>query len=258
MGGRWKRDEDHRKIKFLERFSTKADKSTPSFLLFVTRHDLHFTAVYITRLKDTNMGNMGNSVESNSHSIQQQPTLPTCSTGTSTCTSTETKTMNDDDALLVDVLEVWTRPLNSVAAAFGIHSFCVVRLKDQTYRMIEKHHDGNVEEKKLERKDILDLALKKARFVYKKDRSAFRKSNTLKKKVTWGTLRQIGREHHGGYDIHSSNCHRLTAALWNAAVVKKKIMKNPMQSKLTKIAQLIGIGASVRVPEIGIEHEVVA
>ena len=231
---------------------------------------------------------MGNSVESNSHSIEQQPRLPsllsldfqpnatkliwddintrtcggtcaTCSTSsTSTCTSTETKTMNDDDALLVEVLEVWTRPLNSVAAVFGIHSFCVVRLKDQTYRMIEKHHDGNVEEKKLERKDILDLALKKARFVYKKDRSAFRKSNTIKKNVTWGNLRQIGREHHGGYDIHSSNCHRLTAALWNAAVVKKKIMKNPMQSKLTKIAQLIGIGASVRVPEIGIEHEVVA
>ena len=37
-----------------------------------------------------------------------------------------------------------------------------------------------------------------------------------------------------------------------------QIMKNPMQSKLTKIAQLIGIGASVRVPEIGMEHEVVA
>jgi len=168
----------------------------------------------------------------------------------------KTKTMNDDDALLVDVLEVWTRPLNSVAAAFGgIHSFCVVRLKDQTYRMIEKHHDGNVEEKKLERKDILDLALKKARFVYKKDRSAFRKSNAFNKNVTWGSLRQIGREHHGGYDIHSSNCHRLTAALWNAAVIQKKIMKNPLQNKLSKIAQLIGIGASVRVPEIGIEQE---
>jgi hypothetical protein len=171
-------------------------------------------------------------------------------------TETKTKTMNDDDALLVDVLEVWTRPLNSVAAAFGgIHSFCVVRLKDQTYRMIEKHHDGNVEEKKLERKDILDLALKKARFVYKKDRSAFRKSNAFNKNITWGSLRQIGREHHGGYDIHSSNCHRLTAALWNAAVIQKKIMKNPLQNKLSKIAQLIGIGASVRVPEIGIEQE---
>ena len=227
---------------------------------------------------------MGNS-ESNSHSTQQQqPRLPSLSsfpttsgrytpspslnfqlnatkliwddTRDDTVHVTETKTMNDDDALLVDVLEVWTRPLNSVAAAFGgIHSFCVVRLKDQTYRMIEKHHDGNVEEKKLERKDILDLALKKARFVYKKDRSAFRKSNAFNKNVTWGSLRQIGREHHGGYDIHSSNCHRLTAALWNAAVIQKKIMKNPLQNKLSKIAQLIGIGASVRVPEIGIEQE---
>ena len=192
---------------------------------------------------------MGNSVESNSHSIQQQPRLPsllsldfqpnatkliwddinTRTSGGTCATCSTTLTMNDDDALLVEVLEVWTRPLNSVAAVFGIHSFCVVRLKDQTYRMIEKHHDGNVEEKKLERKDILDLALKKARFVYKKDRSAFRKSNTLKKNVTWGNLRQIGREHHGGYDIHSSNCHRLTAALWNAAVVKKQSRSLPVR-----------------------------
>ena len=155
--------------------------------------------------------------------------------------------VDPDDAKYVEILEIWTRPLASVASSFGgRHSFIVCRLTDRTYKLIEKHYNGGVEFQTLTRKNVVDLALKKANKIYTKEKVAFRASKTLKENITWGIIRKISEEHHGGYDIHESNCHRLTASVWNASVCEKKELSAPFQSTLSKMASLIGIGASVR------------
>ena len=155
--------------------------------------------------------------------------------------------VDPDDTKHVEILEIWTRPLASVASSFGgRHSFIVCRLTDRTYKLIEKHYNGGVEFQTLTRKNVVDLALKKANKIYTKEKVAFRASKTLKENITWGIIRKISEEHHGGYDIHESNCHRLTASVWNASVCEKKELSAPFQSTLSKMASLIGIGASVR------------
>jgi hypothetical protein len=155
--------------------------------------------------------------------------------------------VDPDDTKHVEILEIWTRPLASVASSFGgRHSFIVCRLTDRTYKLIEKHYNGGVEFQTLTRKNVVNLALKKANKIYTKDKVAFRASKTLKENITWGKIRKISQEHHGGYDIHESNCHRLTASVWNASVCEKKELSAPLQSTLSKMASLIGIGASVR------------
>ena len=163
-------------------------------------------------------------------------------------------TVQSDDDLTVDVIELWTRPLNSVLAATfgGVHSFVVLKLSNKTYRMLEKHHDGTVELTTMTRRQVIDLALKssdKALGFAKIKRacvSSSKELSTVKSGVTLGSIRTICEAHFGIYDIHTANCHRLSSAVWNSTVKEQKQTTVIIQEKLSKFASLIGIGASVR------------
>lgn len=165
-------------------------------------------------------------------------------------------------ALTLEHIEIWTRPLNSaISNLFGaLHSFVVIRLSDSSTRLIEKHHDGTVDVRLMNQRDILDLALNKAKYKtsgYKKIRSASIVGLTLRTTITDGMKRNITLKdllvvvgkHEGSYEIHESNCHRLTADVWNFSVIKDKAMP-VLQQKLSKFASVLGVARTIRLHTI--------
>ena len=160
-----------------------------------------------------------------------------------------------DDDLVVDVCELWLRPLEqAVAAAFGgKHSFIVVRLQDKTYRLIEKHADGVCETRRLQRSEYIGYATKKKRLGWEKRRTASRlsggrsKNASLRAGVSLRDLRAVAEQHDAFYDVHYANCHALSRDVWNACVVPRKEAAQKEQHGLSRFAQLVGIGMSTRV-----------
>ena len=167
--------------------------------------------------------------------------------------TTTITTNNNHHHRTVEVIEVWTRPLNSLAAAFGgVHSFTILKLSDKSYRIVEKHHDGTVDCKVLTRRERIDLILKNGKTAtgYKKVKRAgisqSKDYSTVKDNITLKDIQHICTEHYGLYDIHTANCHRLSSAIWNMTVKEKKQTDKVIQQSLSKLASMIGIGASVR------------
>merc|ERR1712166_256808 len=82
-----------------------------------------------------------------------------------------------------------------ISNLFGaLHSFVVIRLSDSSTRLIEKHHDGTVDLRLMNQRNILDLALNKAKYKtsgYKKIRSASIVGLTLRTTITDGMKRNI-------------------------------------------------------------------
>jgi hypothetical protein len=160
-----------------------------------------------------------------------------------------------DDALTIDVCELWLRPLaQAAAAAFGgKHSFVVVRAQDKTYRLLEKHADGACETRLLPRSEYVGYATQKKKLGWEKRRTASRlrgdrsKNASLRAGVTLGALRAVMENHDGVYDVHSANCHAYSKDVWNACVVPRKEAAQKEQHGLSRIAHFIGIGASTRV-----------
>ena len=152
--------------------------------------------------------------------------------------------------LTLTLIEIWKRPLNSVASSvFGAyHSFVILRLSDNSYLQLEKNHDGSCQIQGLTRREILDLALKKADKTsgYKKHCTASLSGLSLQKNMTLDVVKSIVDEHRGTYEIHESNCHRLSCDVWKAVVVKSKVMDAPMQQNLSKVASVLGVARVIR------------
>lgn len=160
-----------------------------------------------------------------------------------------------DDGLVIDVCELWLRPLaQAVAAAFGgKHSFIVLRLQDKTYRLAEKHADGICEVRVLPRSEYISYTTKMKKVGWEKRRTASRlqgnssKKASLRKGIKLGELRIITESHDGVYDVHNANCHAYSKDLWNACVMARKGVAQKEQHSLSRMAAAIGIGASTRV-----------
>ena len=143
----------------------------------------------------------------------------------------------------------------SVLALGGEHSFVVLQLSDKSHRLIEKHHDGSIEFRVFERREVIDLALKNATKTssgYRKEKTALFVRNmngapreSHLKEITLGEVRKIAQKHEGEYDVHDNNCHVLTHAIWNALVIDRKALKHQFQPTLTRFARWFGVGASI-------------
>ena len=164
-----------------------------------------------------------------------------------------------DESMVVDLIEVWFRPLRSALASNvfgGKHSFTVVRLEgDKSYFQIEKLHDGTVSFRKLTREDVLQLAIKKcnsaqngfvkAKHALKTTGNGRSRASHVRKNVTVRALRQIVKKHTGHYQVHDANCHKLSTDLWNAVVVEEKELEQQFQSTLSYLASFLGVNASM-------------
>jgi hypothetical protein len=164
---------------------------------------------------------------------------------------------SSDDGLSVTQAVVWMRPVKSAigSALGGEHSFIVLQLSDKSHHLIEKHHDGSIEFRVFERREVIDLALKNATKMsgYRKEKTALFVRNmngapreSHLKEITLGEVRRIAQEHEGDYDVHDKNCHVLTHAIWNALVIDRKALKHQFQPILTRFARFFGVSASIR------------
>merc|ERR1712166_1353673 len=155
----------------------------------------------------------------------------------------------------VERVEYWTRPLVSAVASSlgGKHSFVVVALKDGTRHLVEKHHDGKVEWKTVSQKERVALELHKARDGYEKQHIAC--DRVLRPGITLDDLKQAAAAHDGYYDVHESNCHLCSQTVWNSAVTEEKQLQVEQQRHLSKLAQWMGVGGSMRAHAAATEQQ---
>jgi len=140
--------------------------------------------------------------------------------------------------------EMWMRPLRDrIAAAFGAkHSFLTLRTEAKNYFLLEKLCNGVIELKPMTNREYIKLKTNKEGIV----RRHVLFADDIKKGVTLTTIRKLSEEHKGHYHIHDSNCHKLSASVWNHLMKASKLgaSVNVPQLKLSKAAKSLGIGTN--------------